>query len=249
MLNLIFDRTAADVESTGIVPDTERENRADDIRLYWFSEDDPAHLGFAAKGGRSYYFTFRGPKLPRAIYYAGRKDADGSLVGGGDSDPEHGIDYWVFTPAEDMHVGFQITDFSNSATSDEIAALEIRMYNDRGFYRYTDMNRVQAAVTTLRQVFQAAGYGIPSTPTLTSWAENDVPMKKRAEEYLRSVRQFDMAFPVVQPGADFPASMDRLDWRGANAIEEFLSRVDEAMELAASAWVFCGEVFAGEVDE
>lgn len=248
MLNLIFDRTAADVETSGIVPETERENRASDIRLYWISENDPAHIGFAAKGGRSYYFTFRGPKLPRAINYAGRKDADGSLVWGGDYDPENDIDYYVFSPNEDMHVGFQLGDFHN-ATTEQIAALEIRMYNDRGFYRYTDMNRVQTAVTTLRQVFQEAGYGIPSTPTLTSWSENDVPMKKRAEEYLRAVRQFDMAFPVVQPGADFPDSMDRLDWRGANAIEEFLSRVDEAMELAASAWVFCGEVFAGEVDE
>ena len=43
-------------------------------------------------------------------------------------------------------------------------------------------------------------------------------------------------------------SPDRLDWRGANAVEEFLARLDDTMNRISASWVYCGEVFGGETD-
>lgn len=127
-------------------------------------------------------------------------------------------------------------------------AADVENGTDKGYYRHTDLNRVQAAVVALRARFVAAGYSLPETPALSTWYLNDIPRRDRMERYLRSVRAFDGVLAPVRTGADFPSTMDGLDWRGANAIEEFLDRVDRAEDAVEGAWFYCDEPFSGEVD-
>lgn len=122
---------------------------------------------------------------------------------------------------------------------------------DKGYYRHTDLNRVQAAAELLRERFAAAGYDrIPApSPAFAVWAENDIPRFSRVAGVFCAVRAFAGLVPLSDaPGlADaVPSSPDRLDWRGANAIEEFLALLDDSLDRIGAAWIECGEGFAGE---
>ena len=127
-------------------------------------------------------------------------------------------------------------------TAEDVAA-----GTDKGFYRHTDLNRVQAAVLYVRARYLDMGYNAVPMPSFRTWAENDIPRYPQMDAYIRAVRSLDGLIPV--PDAPFlPQSPDRLDWRGANAIEDFLTRMEDSAERIAGAWFFSDEVFSGEVD-
>lgn len=118
---------------------------------------------------------------------------------------------------------------------------------EKGFYRYTDLNRVQNAVAVIRGRFVGAGYDLIPNIAMAAWAVNDVPRRRRMEDYLRAVTNLHGLIPI--PGEpDLPETMDRFDWRGANAIEEFLFMADDSLDRMDGARYYCGEVYAGEVD-
>ncbi len=125
-------------------------------------------------------------------------------------------------------------------------AADVENGTAKGYYRHTDMNRVQAAAAYLRGLFAAAGYDRIPSYTLPVWAENDIPKKEQADAYLRAVqalRLFDLpGWPAL------PSAPDRLDYNGANAIERFLAMTEELYERISGSWFYCDEVFAGEVD-
>ena len=132
-------------------------------------------------------------------------------------------------------------------------AEDVRLGRDKGFYRHTDLNRVQGAAEALRSRFGAAGYdGIPApSPAFKRWKENDIPTASQAAGILRAVRAFSGLVPLADaPGlADaVPSSPDRLNWRGANAVEEFLSLLDDSLDRIGSAWLECGEGISGEAE-
>lgn len=125
-------------------------------------------------------------------------------------------------------------------------AADVAAKNNKGLYHYTDMNRVQNAVSTIRARYVAAGYN-PKQYTLPTWAENDIPRAENAQKYLSSIRAFDNIVTLTESVA-LPSSMNGLDYIGANNIEKFLFRTDEARDLLETAWLYCAEIYAGEVD-
>ena len=126
-------------------------------------------------------------------------------------------------------------------------AADVQNGTDKGYYRYTDLNRVQNAVLTVRTRFAGMGYDAVPAPSFTAWAENDIPRFSRMDAYIRAVRSLDGMIPL--PGApDLPVSPDRLDYIGANAIEKFLTMLDDSADRIAGAWFYCDEVYGGEVD-
>jgi len=126
-------------------------------------------------------------------------------------------------------------------------AEDVAQGTDKGFYRHTDLNRVQAAVLAVRARYLDMGYNAVPLPDFRTWAENDIPRWPQMDAYIRAVRSLDGMIPV--PDAPFlPQSPDRLDWRGANAIEKFLERMDDSADRIAGAWFYSDEVFSGEVD-
>lgn len=124
---------------------------------------------------------------------------------------------------------------------------DVRNRTDKGFYRYTDLNRVQAAVLAVRARYLDMGYNAVPLPDFRTWAENDVPRWPQMDAYIRAVRSLDGMIPVPDAPA-LPQSPDRLDYVGANAVEKFLFLMDESADRIAGAWFYSDEVFSGEVD-
>ena len=133
----------------------------------------------------------------------------------------------------------------NNMVYDRTAA-DVAAKNAKGLYRYTDMNRVQNAVTAVRARYVAAGYN-PKEYTLSSWSENAIPRANRAASYLAAVQALDGLVRLTE-NIPLPATMNALDYIGANNIEKFLVRADEAMDMIETSWWYCDELFTGEVD-
>lgn len=126
-------------------------------------------------------------------------------------------------------------------------AEDVAQGTDKGYYRYTDLNRVQAAVFFVWAKLASMGYDNTPAPGFGSFSENDIPRFSRMDAYIRAVRSLDGLIPL--PGApDLPVSPDRLDYIGANAIEKFLTMLDDSADRIAGAWFYCDEVYGGEVD-
>lgn len=126
-------------------------------------------------------------------------------------------------------------------------AEDVAQGTDKGYYRHTDLNRVQAAVLAVRARYLDMGYNAVPLPSFRTWAENDIPRWPQMDAYIRAVRSLDGLIPV--PDAPFlPQSPDRLDYVGANAIEKFLFLMDDSADRIAGAWFYSDEVFSGEVD-
>ena len=116
----------------------------------------------------------------------------------------------------------------------------------KGLYRYTDLNRVQNAVASIRQRYIDAGYTVTGY-TLSTWAENAIPRYSQAEQYLNAVKALRNLVTLAER-PELPTGMNALTYTGANNIEKFLYNMDEARDNLESAWWFCDEIISGEVD-
>jgi hypothetical protein len=116
----------------------------------------------------------------------------------------------------------------------------------KGFYRYTDLNRVMSALTSVTARYNTAGYAFPAVPVMT-FSNNEILRGTKPEAYLDAVTAFWAAVPVTKVPR-VPATLDRLNWSGANDIERFIFLTDEQMDRIEGAWFYCDEPYSGEVD-
>lgn len=125
-------------------------------------------------------------------------------------------------------------------------ANDVAQKTAKGLYRYTDMNRVRGAVLTICSRLAADGYAV-TTPTLRTWAANDIPFKVQTTPYLNSVRMLRGYIAMPEEYA-IPVTMDGFTYIGANAIEKFLYQLDECIDNIEATWWYCGEIYSGEAD-
>lgn len=114
----------------------------------------------------------------------------------------------------------------------EMTASEQRAwYNEaaKGAYNYTDLNRVEAAVSVL-----AESIGLKLT-TKTNWTIWDVPTRSDMERYLGNVVQIKNAFPSSVKFPTLPSTMNGLTYVGANNIELVLEIAYESISGGSSA--------------
>ena len=124
---------------------------------------------------------------------------------------------------------------------------DVRSGTAKGFYRHTDLNRVQTAMFFVWAKLASMGYDNVPAPGFGTFSENDIPRFSRMDAYIRAVRSLDGMIPLTE-APDLPTSPDRLDYIGANAIEKFLTMLDDSADRIAGAWFYCDEVYGGEVD-
>lgn len=120
----------------------------------------------------------------------------------------------------------------------------------RGAYNYTDLNRVETAVSELSEEL-----GL-NLVTKTGWTLWDIPTQTDMERYLGNVVAIrdacsdEIAFPTL------PNSMSGLDYEGANNIEkvlmlayESLGKPDIPVEPSEPGeyTIRSGEIYCGEV--
>lgn len=143
-----------------------------------------------------------------------------------------------------------LTGLITDRTAEDAAAR-----NGKGCYNYTDLNRVEQAVGTLRDAMRQApedlrqyaadrgvswndGYGLPYDPAdvdvsvKVNWKQTDLPRANAMNRYLGNVKTLTAAVEADYPA--LPDSMDHLDWAGANAIERALELLEGAVALAVT---------------
>lgn len=120
--------------------------------------------------------------------------------------------------------------------------------NEKGTYSYTDLNRVEQAVSQIADHFQSLGFaqnlqtktdwGLPGNFSVSSW-----PTESQMERYLRNISEIRKAFFIGTPA---PNSMENLNWNGANNIEKVLETAFERISGIKQTYRYSGEIFAGE---
>lgn len=94
---------------------------------------------------------------------------------------------------------------------------------DRGYYNYTDMNRVESAVEAICAVLKGQGADLGLT-VKTDWRmdgsyPDNWPTAAQLQRYLDNVAQIRSHFGVA---IQLPQTMSNLTYAGANAIEQVL---------------------------
>ena len=123
---------------------------------------------------------------------------------------------------------------------------DVLLKTEKGYYSYSDLNRVESAVADLAVIAQGLGvtkqfetktdWGVPGLFSAAAW-----PTKQQMQRYLNNVHELCGA---VEAAADLPSSMDRLTFNGANQIEEALSLAFERMDKIIRSLRYSGEIFA-----
>lgn len=92
----------------------------------------------------------------------------------------------------------------------------------------------------------------------TTWVDEDKPSEADLDTYLNNVSLLQDAIQTNQPINGVPSSMENLSYVGANDIEATLERVHNRIidwtaetktliDKTESAFVYSGEIFAGEI--
>ena len=118
----------------------------------------------------------------------------------------------------------------------------------KGKYRAEDLNRVESAVQELCILAHKLDIHVDLI-TKTDWsgpgafAAGNWPTQTQLIRYLENVVTLCEHFPNE---VKLPTSMEKLDFRGANAIEQALEYVYNRVTAVLSIYRFSGELYAGE---
>lgn len=130
-------------------------------------------------------------------------------------------------------------------TPEELAEWEAGM---KGSYNVSDLNRVGSALAYLRSELIKAGYitGIEFEPK-TNWTEKDVPTLQEYAQYVYAVDFVRYALAWYKTTPEAPNILGKLDFQGANDIEQILLDVDELLTKTNARPHYCGELYCGEI--
>lgn len=79
------------------------------------------------------------------------------------------------------------------------------------------------------------------------WYESDIPAPAEMTRYLQNVSAIRAVLAAMPTTPSVPADMEALTAAEANAIEVILMDVETLINNMIAAWLFCGDVYSGEV--
>ncbi|MBQ4353596.1 MAG: discoidin domain-containing protein [Clostridia bacterium] len=115
----------------------------------------------------------------------------------------------------------------------------------KGVYNARDLNRVSTAAAYVRSMLADYGY-LCGTDARADWKANEIPRTSDLQAHHLSVTALDVIRYAHDP-VRLPASLEKLTWEDANAIEAFLLSCGRAAERIPESWVFAGECICGEI--
>ena len=153
---------------------------------------------------------------------------------------------WLITDRTQADVDYART-LNNLGTAGMTAAqLTEWLAGLKGSYNASDLNRVGQACAELYGFITGYGYAVPGYVALsTSWTRSDIPTQAQMATYLNTVAALHDVY--YQYGTQPPEDMEGLTYAEANAIEQCLVDVYEALENMAKAFVYSGQVYSGMV--
>lgn len=120
--------------------------------------------------------------------------------------------------------------------------------NEKGTYSYTDLNRVEAAVSEIAALFPVLGTSLVLT-TKTNWGlpgaflSAEWPVTSQMQRYLGNVVAIKNNFGIP---VQLPATMAKLTWSGANNIEKVLQMAMTRATNTIQTFRYSGEIYSGE---
>ena len=116
----------------------------------------------------------------------------------------------------------------------------------KGSYTASDLNRVGLAVDYLTSRLRSYGI-LAETAPKTDWATGDAPTISQMRKYLSDVEALRSAIAVLPTTPAVPPDMDGLTYAEANDIEQILKDIDRLITNMTFAWMYSGDLYAGEV--
>ena len=130
-----------------------------------------------------------------------------------------------------------------------MTAAEKTLWNSgtmKGAYNFSDLNRVETAVSELALVLSELGF--PTTVEVkTDWSLSAIPTVQAMARYLGNLNTLRSAvnvFSEITP--ELPTDMQHLNFDGANRIEQMLQRIEQWAIHMQSERKYSGELFCGE---
>ena len=125
---------------------------------------------------------------------------------------------------------------------------DVLLGNEKGHYGYDDLNRVEKAVEQLCSIAQKLDSHL-ALNVKTDWTAQGAfspqswPAQSQMHRYLENVRTLCNALAIT---ADLPQTMEKLDWHGANQIEQALQTAHLRIQGVLQTYHYSGECYAGE---
>lgn len=155
------------------------------------------------------------------------------------------IDTLIFDRTlDDVQYVQQLNTLNLSGMSTE--QLTEYLSNLKGAYNASDLNRVESAVNYLIERLKITGNHI-NLLTKTSWNIREWMTLSEAMRYLHNVDTIKSCFTLPDNVPDVPEDLNKLTFQEANDIEEILYMVDTIITNISKAWLYSGDIFAGEV--
>lgn len=156
------------------------------------------------------------------------------------------------------HVALTIIYGNGKTTSDSITLYyglvlvtdrtqsDVANGTEKGYYNASDLNRVGAAVTYLRDRFTEYGYIVDVAPKI-GWVQANIPTESDMTLYLANIGVIQGVIPLPDFTPEIPESMDNLTFTEANNIERVLEIADQMLTNSLIAVWYSGDILSGEV--
>lgn len=118
---------------------------------------------------------------------------------------------------------------------------DVQQGRTKGFYNYTDLNRVGNAQIYLRDLLATVGADTVEVVGRADWIRNNIPRRADMERYLEDTAALQAALFQSLP---LPASIRFLDYAGANQIEAALKAIEPAVQEIKKSYLRAGTLYA-----
>lgn len=112
----------------------------------------------------------------------------------------------------------------------------------KGAYNYTDLNRVGEAVAYVANLLWQGGHHI-SVTAKQDWTVEDIPTLAQMNAFLTDLTLLKSSVSGVS--VNVPSSMNNLNFRTANQIEQLILAVYDAINYEGAGWTRCGVTSCG----
>lgn len=113
-----------------------------------------------------------------------------------------------------------------------------------GHYNASDLNRVSEACNCIGEMFASYGYTVPDA-LKTDWQITDIPRVADMAVYYNTISELCNLILYAKNPPVLPGGMEKLNYIGANSIEECLQLLGKMAEVIPLTWWHCGQIESG----
>ena len=120
---------------------------------------------------------------------------------------------------------------------------DVRNKTSKGYYNYTDLNRIEEWTQYLAGVLVTAGYSIPTMTFKTDWSKYDMPTEANMERIRTNIKTLRQNY---YQGTAIYSNLKKMTYQKANNIEKILNELNNFYESMVNSYVRCGVARMGQ---